>query len=149
MRIIGVTHNQKYGENLSKVLWEPTYERKKKTAMYRFMKQQGFKNYDDLYQWSINKRSLFWEELAKFCDVRFLKKQKSTLVAGESMAQDRWFDGAELNFAQHLLKHSGTRPAIIFVGENDKREEISFDELRYQVASVANFLKKLGLKKFF
>ena len=76
MRIIGVTHNQKYGENLSKVLWEPTYERKKKTAMYRFMKQQGFKNYDDLYQWSINKRSLFWEELAKFCDVRFLKKAK-------------------------------------------------------------------------
>ena len=64
---------------MSKVLWEPTYERKKKTAMYRFMKQQGFKNYDDLYQWSINKRSLFWEELAKFCEVRFLKKQNSKI----------------------------------------------------------------------
>ena len=107
--------------------------------MYRFMRQQGFKNYDDLYQWSITKRSLFWEELAKFCDVNFLKKQNSTLVAGESMTKDCWFDGAELNFAQHLLKSSGTRPAIIFVGENAKRQEVSFDELKFQVASVAHF----------
>ena len=132
---------------MSKVLWEPSHDRKKKTAMYRFMRQQGFKNYDDLYQWSITKRSLFWEELAKFCDVNFLKKQNSTLVAGESMTKDCWFDGAELNFAQHLLKYSGTRPAIIFIGENAKRQVVSFDELRIQVASVAHFLKKTGLKK--
>ena len=101
---------------MSKVLWEPSHDRMKKTAMHRFMHQQGFKNYDDLYQWSITKRPLFWEELAKFCDVNFLKKQNSTLAVGESMTKDRWFDGAELNFAQHLLRYSGTRPAIIFIG---------------------------------
>ena len=112
---------------MSKVLWEPSHDRKKKTAMYRFMRQQGFKNYDDLYQWSITKRSLFWEELAKFCDVNFLKKQNSTLVAGESMTKDRWFDGAELNFAQHLLKFSGTRPAIILLEKmpRDKRSALT------------------------
>ena len=132
---------------MSKVLWEPSHDRMKKTAMHRFMHQQGFKNYDDLYQWSITKRPLFWEELAKFCDVNFFKKQNSTLAIGESMTKDRWFDGAELNFAQHLLRYSGTRPAIIFIGENAKRQVVSFDELRFQVASVAHFLKKTGLKK--
>tara|TARA_B100001559_G_scaffold289830_1_gene268447 strand:- start:811 stop:2691 length:1881 start_codon:yes stop_codon:yes gene_type:complete len=115
--------------------------------MYRFMKLQGFSEYNDLYQWSINDRESFWDALSIFCDVQFSSKPKDILSAGKSMIEDNWFHGAKLNFAEHLLRYEGNRAAIIFKGEQGRREEISFDELKFQVASVASQLRKLGLKK--
>ena len=35
------------------ILWTPEESRKKASAMYRFMRAQGFDNYDELYHWSI------------------------------------------------------------------------------------------------
>ena len=111
------------------------------------MKLQGFSEYNDLYQWSINDRESFWEALSIFCNVKFSSEPKDILRAGKSMIEDKWFHGAKLNFAEHLLRYKGNRAAIIFKGEQGRREEISFDELKFQVASVASQLRKLGLKE--
>ena len=32
------------------ILWEPSDERRRSSAMYRFMQQQGFDDYDSLYR---------------------------------------------------------------------------------------------------
>tara|TARA_B110000003_G_scaffold56326_2_gene56344 strand:+ start:699 stop:2582 length:1884 start_codon:yes stop_codon:yes gene_type:complete len=115
--------------------------------MYRFMRLQGFENYHELYDWSINQRSLFWEAIVDFCDIQFSKKPEINLIEGVDMVSDVWFPDAKLNFAEHLLKYKGSRAAIIFRGEENQRKEISFDQLRLQVASVAYHLKAIGLRK--
>ena len=62
-----------YGRNLSvnPIIWKPSEERVKKTAMYRFMHEQGCENYFQLHDWSINSRTEFWKSIVDFCDIKF------------------------------------------------------------------------------
>jgi len=115
--------------------------------MYRFMQQQGFDNYADLYQWSIDESAAFWEALCTFCDVRFDKPADKTLAHPDNIMDAGWFTGSELNYARHLLRHGGNRPAIIFCGEDGSRRELSFDQLRTSVARVAAGLRDAGVVK--
>jgi acetoacetyl-CoA synthetase len=63
------------------------------------------------------------------------------------MMHPGWFSGAELNYAEHLLRHRGDRAAIVFSGEDGSRSEISFDELRARVAATAAALRGAGVVK--
>ncbi len=129
------------------ILWQPDEQRRKATAMYRFMRARSCSSYDELYRWSIDDLADYWQAHARFCDVRFRKAASAVLVQPGDMTTARWFVGAELNFAEHLLGHSGNRPAIIFRGENGVRSELGFDELRSEVASLAAALKSEGVNQ--
>ena len=129
------------------ILWRPSSEQAQATAMYRFMRAQGFDRYADLYRWSIDESPAFWEALCEFCDVRFDKPADVTLSRPDNIMDAGWFAGSELNFADHLLRHSGDRPAIIFSGEDGTRRELSFKQLRQQVAEIAAGLMGAGVVK--
>ncbi len=127
------------------IIWQPDPDRLKKTAMYRFMKDRSFDSYDDLYQWSIDQSADFWQALCDFCDVRFGKAADEVLVQPGDMTTAEWFAGSQLSFAEHVLRYSGDRAAIIFCGENGARRELSFDELRRAVAGIAQALRSAGV----
>ena len=115
--------------------------------MYRFMRQQGFDDYEALYQWSIDDSAAFWEALCKFCDIHFVKPPQTVLKRPADIMDAGWFDGSQLNYAEHLLRHEGGREALVFSGENGERRALSFDELREAVAAVAAGLKNAGVIK--
>jgi acetoacetyl-CoA synthetase len=115
--------------------------------MYRFMRQQGFDDYDALYRWSIDESAAFWEALCAFCDIRFARPADTILKHPDDIMDAGWFDGGEINYAAHLLRHGGDREAIVFSGENGERRALSFDELRAAVAAVAAGLKRAGVVK--
>jgi len=129
------------------ILWSPGDERKRSSAMYRFMRQRGFEDYDALYQWSIDESAEFWQALCEFCDVRFDNPAETTLARPENIMDAGWFAGSELNFAAHLLRETGDREAIVFCGEDGSRRELGFDELRRLVAEVAAGLRSSGVVK--
>jgi len=129
------------------ILWSPNDEQAHATAMHRFMRQQGFDDYDRLYQWSIDHSSDFWESLCEFCDVRFDAPAETTLSNPDDIMHAGWFAGSKLNFAAHLLRHDGDRAAIIFCGEDGARREISFDDLQQAVARIAAGLRDAGIEK--
>ena len=101
------------------IIWQPDADRIKETAMYRFMRDQSFDSYDDLYQWSIDNTADFWQALCDFCEVRFSKAADTVLSQPGDMTTAKWFSGSELSFAEHVLRYSGERAAIIFRGEED------------------------------
>jgi len=115
--------------------------------MYRFMMEQGADDYAGLYAWSIASPAVFWERFANFSDVRFDKQAADVLIQPGDMTTAKWFVGSELNFAAHLLRHRGHRPAIVFCGENGVRRELSFDGLRRDVARVAAALAGTGVAR--
>ncbi len=115
--------------------------------MYRFMRQQGFDDYDALYRWSIDDSAAFWEALCTFCDIRFARPADTILKRPDDIMDAGWFDGSELNYAGHLLRHGGDREAIVFSGESGERRALSFDELRDAVAAIAAGLKRAGVVK--
>jgi acetoacetyl-CoA synthetase len=129
------------------ILWRPDEARIKASAMYRFMRAQGFNDYADLHRWSIDDSPGFWQALAEFCDVRFAAAAERVLARPANIMDAGWFEGAEVNYAEHLLRHRGDRAALVFCGENGARRELSFDALRAAVAAVAGGLRAAGVKR--
>ena len=127
------------------IIWEADVLRRRESAMHRFMTQQGFADYAALHQWSIDESPAFWEALCEFCEIRFDRPARSVLARPENIMDAGWFDGAKLNFAAHLLRHSGDAAALVFCGENGARREISRDELRTSVSRVAAALRTAGV----
>ena len=111
------------------------------------MTEQGFSTYDDLHAWSFRNPAAFWEALVSFCDIRFSKEAETILEQPGDMTTASWFTGSELSFPAHLLRHSGDRAALIFRGEDGTRRELSFDQLRAEVAAFAAGLKNAGVLK--
>ena len=129
------------------ILWSPTRDRIEKSAMFRFMTEQGFQSYDELHRWSVEDVEAFWQALCKFCNIEFTKPADTVLAQPGDMTTAKWFYGSELSFPAHLLRFSGDRAAIIFRGEDGSRRELSFDELKEEVAAIAVGLEAAGVTK--
>ncbi len=129
----------------NRIIWEPDAGRKQASAMYRFMRLHGFSDYDALYRWSIDEASSFWNALSDFCQIHFDRAAQTTLARPDNIMDAGWFEGSQLNFAAHLLRHEGTAPAVVFCGEDGARREMSRDDLRAAVASVAAALRGDGV----
>ncbi len=115
--------------------------------MFRFMTEQGHASYDELHRWSVGDVEAFWRALCDFCNIEFTTAANMVVEQPGDMTTAKWFAGAELSFPAHLLRSSGERAAIIFRGEDGTRRELSFDELRAQVAAVTAGLKSAGVTK--
>ena len=63
------------------------------------------------------------------------------------MQDAKWFGGARLNFAGNLLWQSASRTALIYRDESGNRSDLSYGELRAEVARVAAGLSDLGVRK--
>lgn len=113
--------------------------------MYRFMVRQGHADYDSLYRWSIDDLAGFWESLASFCAIRFSRPADNILIDRHDIMHAGWFAGSRINYAEHVLRHSGSRAALIFCGEDGRRDVVSFDELRSAVAATAAGLRAAGV----
>lgn len=64
-------------------------------------------SWPDLHQWSVTEVDQFWQAVADFCDIKWLKRGEGHAYTpppgGHGMRHARWFDGAKINFAHNLL----------------------------------------------
>ena len=127
------------------ILWQPGDDAARNTAMHRFMRGRGFEDYPSLYQWSVDAPAEFWASLANFCNVRFDRPADTILSNPSEIMHAGWFAGSRLNYAERALRHTGSRAALIFCGEDGRRDEMSFDELRLAVARTAAGLRAVGV----
>jgi acetoacetyl-CoA synthetase len=133
-------------------IWQPTPERIAASNMRRFIDVNRARlvrdDYAALYDWSIASPAEFWEALWRFCEVEAAAPYQTVLRDGTSMPGAKWFEGAKLNFAANLLEHDDARgTAIVFVNERNERSQLTWPELREQVASVAARLRALGVRR--
>jgi acetoacetyl-CoA synthetase len=137
---------------MAKLLWKPTEEQIKQSNMYRFMQsinetyQQDFKEYAPLYDWSIENISDFWAAFWDFADIIHSKGYDQVIDDAKKMPGARWFPGAELNFAENLLRYRDDRVALIFKGEGQPSIRQTYAQLYDEVARVAKSLKDLGIQ---
>ncbi len=129
------------------IIWTPTAERVRASAMYRFMRQTGHDDYDALHAWSVSELAEFWEAVVDLCDVRFSRAADVTLARPGDIMNAGWFEGSELNFAENVLRHDGDATAIVFFGEDGTRREIDHETLCREVAAVAAGLRAAGVGK--
>ncbi len=105
-----------------------------------------FENYQALWKWSVEELAEFWESLWMYFEV-IEHAPYERVIQGEGMPFYRWFEGAKINYAEHLFRYAqDDRPAIVFKSERHDLVEISWAELRGQVAMIQQYLRDLGLK---
>src|SRR5262245_33082133 len=108
-------------------LWQPSQARIERANMTAFARQvaeahgERLRAYAELRPWSVAHPELFWPALWRFAEVRASRPWQQVLVDGGRMPGARWFVGAELNFAENLLRHRDDRPAIIAWTEDRQR----------------------------
>lgn len=115
--------------------------------MATFMRGAGFSDYPSLHRWSVREPEEFWARLWRFCGIRAVREPAKILTEGRRMQDAEWFAGARLNFAENLLWQSASRTALIYRDESGNRSEMSYGELRADVARIAAGLADLGVRK--
>ncbi len=137
---------------MSQPLWTPAPERVAQTNMMRFIAyvnqahNLALKDYDSLYEWSISDIPAFWEAVWTFAELIHSAPYTSVLD-NPVMPGATWFQGAELNFAENLLRYRDDRPALVFVQEGGLAvAELTYRELYGQVARLAHFLREAGVQ---
>jgi acetoacetyl-CoA synthetase len=138
---------------MSTPLWSPSAERVANANLTAFMHdvherhRAPVNDYSTLYRWSIEYPEHFWTSVARFTDLRLRRDCTTVLEEAQRMPGARWFVGAELNFAENLLRDPDDTPAIVFVNERRTRRELSRAELAAEVDRVAAGLAELGVGK--
>ncbi|WP_120993014.1 acetoacetate--CoA ligase [Stutzerimonas urumqiensis] len=132
-------------------LWTPSADRIADTRMdafRRFVNERhtlDLADYPALHQWSIDQRPAFWQAIVEFFDLRFHATPRAVLEEGPAMPDARWFPGATLNFAEHLLRRRDDRPALVAIGEDGSREQLTHAELAAHVAGLQRSLQAAGV----
>ncbi|MEE1924972.1 acetoacetate--CoA ligase [Pseudomonas sp. 148P] len=136
---------------MNEVLWRPDAARIQASRMDRFRRDinQRFNlelaDYADLHRWSVEQRADFWETLAETFAVRWHHSPMKVLDEGPAMPDARWFPGATLNFAEHLLRRRDDATALVSVREDGQRIALSYAELAAQVAGLQRTFKAAGI----
>ncbi len=137
---------------MKKPLWIPSKDRIKNSNLSSFIKYvsklngKEIKNYNELYDWSVNEVEEFWKSIWILSGIIYSRNFKK-ILSGEKMPGANWFEGARLNFAENLLKYRDNKTAIISSRENQPNIKLTYKQLYQKVASCAEGLKKLGVKK--
>jgi acetoacetyl-CoA synthetase len=109
-----------------------------------------FADYQALWEWSVRDLDAFWRSIWEYFELQSPTPFRQVL-AEEKMPGARWFEGAQVNYAWQVLRHvqpaqAAGFPAIISRNEKGEQHELSWPQLRRQVASLALHLKAQGLQ---
>ena len=134
-----------------RLLWSPSDDAIRAATITHYTEWLGaehdlsFGSYDELWRWSVDDLGSFWRSIWRYFDVRATTEPTSALD-DPSMPGARWFDGATLNHAEHLLRHRGDEIAVRAYREDGAERTLTRDELATQVGSVAAALAAMGVR---
>ncbi len=137
---------------MSPLLWSPSLEDINATQMHAFMQycrdRHHFEgeSYEDFHQWSVCEISQFWAAIWDYFKVSG-KRSDTILQNAEDMLGARWFEGAQLNFAENLLRREDDAVALMVRGEDGRSIDISYRELKISVAKLAAYMREQGITK--
>jgi acetoacetyl-CoA synthetase len=110
----------------------------------------SFANYHDLWRWSVTDLDAFWQSIWDYFEL-LSPTPHTAVLTSNVMPGAQWFVGAKTNYVHQVLRH--VKPAhqaglMAVISHNEKglRREISWPELRRQVAALALHLQALGVQ---
>ncbi len=110
----------------------------------------AFDGYDALHHWSVDDLEGFWSAVAEFFGVRFATPPERVLGRHE-MPGTEWFPGATLNYAEHAVglpedpDRDADQVAVLAYSQTRERQELTWGQLREQVARARAGLRRLGV----
>jgi acetoacetyl-CoA synthetase len=134
-------------------LWEPSAELVENSRLHEYMRWleaergKAFDGYDELWQWSVDDVEGFWTSIWDFFEVS-ADGEPNAVLSSHAMPGARWFEGTSLNYAEHVFAgKDDDEIAILHASELRELDQLSWGELRRQVAAVAAALRALGVER--
>jgi acetoacetyl-CoA synthetase len=136
------------------VLWSPPADVRQTTEIGRYMnwlrddRGLDFPDYDALQKWSTTDLEGFWGSIWDFYRIKAHSPYENVLGT-RTMPGAEWFTGARLNYAEHLIGADEDAERIALIARSQTRPpfEVTFGELREQVARARMGLQRLGIQK--
>jgi len=132
-------------------IWTPPAERVAASNLTRFaaFARERFGaptgDYASLWRWSVDERERFWSAVLEFAGVLHTPGAAPVLQHRDRMPGAVWFEDTRLNYAENLLARADEHLALVFCNERGTRRELSYRDLRAEVARVAEGLRELGI----
>jgi acetoacetyl-CoA synthetase len=148
-----MTESETAAARRGELLWEPSAESIEHATMTRYMRwladerDLAFDDYESLWEWSATEIEDFWASIWDFFEVE-ASAPYSEVLPDRAMPGATWFPGAQLSYAQHIFR--GNRDADVAVlhgSELRDLSELTWGELREQVAQAAAGLRTLGVER--
>lgn len=133
----------------SKILWRPPADKAASTTLARYQlwleRERGLKfaDYESLWLWSTANLEAFWQSVWDFFGVK--GERSDHVLDSRTMPFAKWFPGARLNYAAHLLSLDDDGETIVALAEDGPTRTLSRSALRQQAASVAARLTSMGV----
>lgn len=141
-------------DSVPEVLWQPGPARVASARISGFAEFAAAKSgrdlpdYGSLWSYSTTDLEGFWSAVADYFAVRWHRAPERVL-ASTVMPGAEWFPGGTLNYAEHALAGSDTRPdsdpAVIVSREDGTGEHIALADLRRRVGAAQAGLRRLGV----
>ena len=135
------------------ILWQPGQSLIEQSHLTKFMKwleeNKGlsFPDYDALWVWSASDTQAFWKCIYEFFQVIDHGHPKF-VHTDDPMPHTKWFGGSKVNYAEHIFRdRNDADQAILFRREDGLAQELTWGELKSQVARMADFLRNKGIEK--
>jgi acetoacetyl-CoA synthetase len=135
------------------LLWRPSPESIECATMTRYMRwlaaERGlaFDDYESLWNWSATEIEAFWASIWDFFQVE-ASAPYSAVLPDRTMPGASWFPGARLSHPEHIFR--GKRDdevAVLHASELRDLDELTWGDLRQQVAQAAAGLRSLGVER--
>jgi len=135
------------------ILWTPPGDLRQTREIGRFMnwlrdeRGRDFASFDELWRWSVSDLEGFWSAIWEFYAIRAATPYE-VVLRSRAMPGAEWFPGARLNYAEHLVgtDEDADRVAVLARSQTRPPLELTFGELREQVARARVGLQRLGVR---
>ncbi len=110
-------------------------------------------DYAALWRWSVEDLPAFWSSVWDFFEVIAQSEPNQVLANsahGAIMPGARWFPGATLNYAEHVLRMpgiAGDEPVVLAYSQSRPPVVLTASDLREQVRRVRAGLRRLGVSQ--
>jgi acetoacetyl-CoA synthetase len=137
------------------LLWTPSPEFARASNIARYMRWlrekrgKDFADYHALWRWSVSEIEEFWASIWEYFQVQASAPYKKVLDH-RVMEGGKWFEGARLNYAEHLLRHEAVaapgKTAFHHLSETRPLQQMSWQQLGRSVRILATQLRAMGIK---
>jgi acetoacetyl-CoA synthetase len=139
----------------SQELWTPSSDARSHCRLGRFLDRLqenqaiALSSHEAAWIWSIDHLEEFWAEIIDEFGIAFHDTPTAVLLNRE-LPGARWFPGATLNYAEHVLAAPGMRqhePAVWSISQSRPPTSLTIGDLRRQVSGCRAGLRRLGVAK--
>ncbi|MEV0727798.1 acetoacetate--CoA ligase [Polymorphospora sp. NPDC050346] len=135
------------------ILWTPRADVREHTRIGDYLRWLGerrgldFADYDELWRWSVTDIDAFWRSIWDYFEV-IAHTAPTATVEHPAMPGTRWFPGATLNYAEHVLRMPGLAdddPVVVAHSQTRAPVTLTAAQLRDRVRRVRAGLRRLGV----